>query len=230
MLDFDIAGSCNGWLCLSNSSQNTFHLYNPFTSDFLELPKSTHQNADVCTELGFGFQAETEEYKVLKISHIIGSVGGRRFCGYPQPKAEILAVGSLTWRRLGRISYNLVQSPSQVMVNGRLLWVNWSFIHRLSDNRLISFYLADEKFRMVPNPDSAGFERHGYHRLTLVTTGGCLSVVLNINMGHLRFGACFYDPRQETFKDIKIPGMPNMFEAVAHDGNLNGIDSLLIGM
>ncbi|XP_021645176.2 F-box protein At3g07870-like [Hevea brasiliensis] len=84
MLHFDIAASCNGWLCLSNSSQSTFHLYNPFTIDFLELPKSTYQNADVCTVLGFGIQAETKEYNVLKISHIIGSVRGRRFCGYPK--------------------------------------------------------------------------------------------------------------------------------------------------
>ncbi|XP_021663264.2 F-box protein At3g07870 [Hevea brasiliensis] len=294
--DFDIAASCNGWLCLSNSSRDTFHLYNPFTSDFLELPnKSTHQNEDVCTVLGFGIQAETKEYKVLKISHGTKNVRGcRRICGYPQSKAEILTVGSPIWRSLGQISYNLVQSPSQIMVNGKLHWVNSPFIHPRRNNRLISFDLADEKFRMVPNPDSAGFERHGSHRLKLVTIGGCLSVVLNINYGSFEIwvmkeygvrqswtkefnissdlpreleeevvdpafkisrmyrrsftrvicsvkngeillqykcrALLSYDPRQGTFKDIKIPGMPNMFEAVAHDGNLNGIDSLHIGM
>ncbi|KAF2284835.1 hypothetical protein GH714_031012 [Hevea brasiliensis] len=120
-------------------------------------------------------------------------------------KAEILTVGSLTWRSLGRMSYNLVQSPSQVMVNGRLHWFNWSFIHRRSDNRLISFDLADEKFRMVPNPDSAVFERHGYHRLKLVTTGGCLSVVLNINYGSFEIWVMKeYGVRQSWTKEFNI--------------------------
>ncbi|XP_058005350.1 F-box protein At3g07870-like [Hevea brasiliensis] len=239
--------------------------------------------------------AETKEYKYLKISHGTKNVRGcRRICAYPQSKAEILTVGSPIWRSLGQISYNLVQSPSQIMVNGKLHWVNSPFIHPRRNNRLISFDLADEKFQMVPNPDSAGFERHGSHRLKLVTIGGCLSVVLNINYGSFEIwvmkeygvrqswtkefnissdlpreleeevvdpafkisrmyrrsftrvicsvkngeillqykcrALLSYDPRQGTFKDIKIPGMPNMFEAVAHDGNLNGIDSLLIGM
>lgn len=293
--DFNVAASCNGWLCLSNSSKNTFHLYNPFNSDFMELPKSAHdQSSDFCTVLGFGFQAETKEYKILKLSRVSGNVRGHRICGYgPPPNAEILTLGSLTWRSLGQINYDPVQSASQVMVNGRLHWVNWPLRHH-HNHRLISFDLSEEKFRLVPCPNSAaGFEGHGYHRLMLVNRGGCLSVVSNINYGSFEIWVMkeygvrqswrkefnisseipreleeevdpsfkisrlyrrsftrvvcsmkngeillqykcrtlvAYDPRHGTFTNIKIPGMPNMFEAVAHAGNLNGIDRLLTGL
>ncbi|KAF2284834.1 hypothetical protein GH714_031001 [Hevea brasiliensis] len=173
----------------------------------------------------------------------------------PIPDFDIAPLAMPNLEELRTDTYNLVQSPAQIMVNGKLHWANSPFIHPRGNNRLISFDLADEKFRMVPIPDSAGFERHGYHRLKLVTIGGCLSVVLNINYGSFEIWVMKeYGVRQSWTKEFNISsdlpreleeeeklilplkfqecieGMPNMFEAVAHDGNLNGIDSLLIGM
>ncbi|XP_021671094.2 F-box protein At3g07870-like [Hevea brasiliensis] len=163
------------------------------------------------TILGFGFQTETKEYKVLKISHVTRNVRVRWIFRFnPRSKAEILTMGSLTWRSLGQISYNLIRSPSQVMVNGTLHWVNWPRRHQPFDHRLISFDLGDEKFRVVPNPVSAGVERHGYHRFNLVLVNGKLHWVdwpRRHRPGRMLIS---FDLAEEKFREIPKPECARM--------------------
>lgn len=64
---FDVLGSCKGLLCLCDSlTKNSLYIYNPFTRDYIELPKCLEfHNQDVV--LGFVFHETTKEYKVIKV-------------------------------------------------------------------------------------------------------------------------------------------------------------------
>jgi hypothetical protein len=63
MSEFDVVGSCNGLLCLSDALYNdALYIYNPFSRKYQELPKSMqylHQEL----VFGFGFHPTTMEYK-----------------------------------------------------------------------------------------------------------------------------------------------------------------------
>ncbi|CAK7349724.1 unnamed protein product [Dovyalis caffra] len=170
--EFDVIGSCNGWLCLCDSlSKSTFHVYNPFTGDCIELPKSA-SNSDKWIAFEFGFHPTTKDYKVVMIGN--GTRAGSPYiCALPQrSEIKILTLGSPAWRSVGRVPYHLFGSPSQVLVNGRLHWVSWPLTSPHCPGRLIvSFDLADERFREVQKPNSARF-----HVRNLTVLGGCLSV------------------------------------------------------
>ncbi|KAJ4832949.1 hypothetical protein Tsubulata_024095, partial [Turnera subulata] len=184
MPEFDVVGSCNGWLCLCDSQyKNTFYVYNPFTSECTELAVSTQESGQ-WPVFGFGFDSTTKEYKVVKITHVRRNPRnwGLHRHVYVAPRAEvrILTVGSTDWRSLGVTSYYPTDSHSQVMVNGRLHWVNWPLRYR-PGRMLISFDLTDEQFREIPKPDAPGLERTHYQLLVL---GGCLSAAYYDNGGY----------------------------------------------
>lgn len=69
MPEFNVLVSSNGLLCLSDSSQkDALCVYNPFTRNHLDLPKSTQsQSPNQQVVYGFGFHPTNKEYKVLKI-------------------------------------------------------------------------------------------------------------------------------------------------------------------
>ena len=67
---FDIVNSCNGLLLLCGCFQrNSLVVSNPFTGEFIRLPKS--ENDGLMTwhnvYLGFGYHKKTNEYKVVRI-------------------------------------------------------------------------------------------------------------------------------------------------------------------
>ncbi|XP_048232896.1 F-box protein At3g07870-like [Ricinus communis] len=180
-LEFDVVGSCKGWLCLYDSlHKNTFYMYNPFTNSCMELPISNFPS-DVWTVLGFGFDPFRKKYKVLKVSYIrrTNNTAGERYGLSLRSEVQILTVGSPSWRSLGETPYYPIHSPSQVYVNGRLHWVNWPVRYR-PGRKLISFDLEDEKFREVPLPGSDGIKWGDY---MLVVIRDCLSAAVYRNYG-----------------------------------------------
>ncbi|XP_050205676.1 F-box protein At3g07870-like [Mercurialis annua] len=284
MPEFDIVGSCNGWLCLFESLYKMkLFMFNPFTNSCMEFPISTLPT-EMWTVFGFGFHPITNEYKVLKFSSIQRTGRFRSYGSSSRSEVQILTVGNLSWRSLGKIPYYPIQPASQVFTNGRLHWVNWPSRYK-PGRELISFDLADETFREVLRPDSVTREWGNY---TLMVIRGCLSAAINKHYGSfdvwimmdygvkeswikqfsigvylpkgleqdidrsfrvskfykrsftrilcgLKNGEILmeyrsralvcYDPRNETFKDIIIPGIPNWFESVVHVGNLDGVDT-----
>lgn len=64
---FNVLGSCNGLLCLSDVLHNDpLYIYNPFTGKHKEVPKS-RQFQEQKIVAGFGFHPITSEYKVVKM-------------------------------------------------------------------------------------------------------------------------------------------------------------------
>ncbi|TYI55848.1 hypothetical protein E1A91_D11G168800v1 [Gossypium mustelinum] len=176
LLSFHLVSSCNGLLLLS-ATHPSFELciYNPFTRDYVELPKRSH-HAGV---LGFGFDPTTKKYKVVEISykrttHLYFRRRVVRFGMRPASQTaassveiHILTVSSNTWRNLGSFPFRFVLQKSQVLVNGKLHW-------RATTNLIMSFDLATEQFKEVPSPDFIASNRRIHE---LVVLRGCLSAV-----------------------------------------------------
>ncbi|KAF5482562.1 hypothetical protein F2P56_003120 [Juglans regia] len=186
MPEFDVVGSCNGLLCLSDSLfSDALYIYNPFTSNSQKLPKSIQYLNQVLV-FGFGFHPTTKEYKVIRIVYYYKNTdrgGNRRAYRLANMKSDvqIFTLGCSNWRSKGKVAYHLLQSPSQVLVNGRLHWVTWP--RRYSPRRsIISFDLAEEQFQEVLTPDCYTLNRRKYH---LVVLGGCLSAAVYCNYGRL---------------------------------------------
>ncbi|KAG2716918.1 hypothetical protein I3760_03G149500 [Carya illinoinensis] len=172
MPEFNVLVSSNGLLCLSDSSQkDALCVYNPFTGNHLDLPKSTQsQFPNQQVVYGFGFHPTNKEYKVLKIVYYM-----KTHKDYLCARSNF-TLGSSTWRSLGKVGYrhHLYQWHSQVLVKGRFHWLTWPRIYH-HGIKIISFDLAEEQFLEVPSTPLMGFHYH------LVVLGGYLFAAVYFN-------------------------------------------------
>ncbi|KAJ6680550.1 hypothetical protein OIU79_020119 [Salix purpurea] len=159
MPEFEVVGSCNGLLCLSDSLYNdSLFIYNPFTGRYKELPKS-FQYPDQEVVFGFGFNARTKEYKVIRIVYYRNRHGG-----YPRSRRAIYSLSEVQgpWSMedfTGLAARAEISPPA-----------GWS-----------RFDLTDEQFREVPKPDCGGLNRCS----DLVVLRGCLSAAVYCNYRRL---------------------------------------------
>ncbi|XVE78360.1 hypothetical protein DITRI_Ditri13aG0138500 [Diplodiscus trichospermus] len=205
MPEFDVIGSCNGLLCLSDSLYNdSLYVYNPFTMDYMELPKS-RKYPDQEVVFGFGFHPKTKEYKVIKIVYYRNSssvsYSRARRTIYPQSDVQIFTLGSSAWRSLGKTSYQFVRRPSEALVCGRLHFVSRPRKYHPA-RRLVSFDIADEQFREVPKPDCGGLNRCNFHPSVLK---GCLAAAVYGNYGKLEIWVMKdYNVKESWIKQFTI--------------------------
>ncbi|GMI73306.1 F-Box Protein92 [Hibiscus trionum] len=209
MPEFDVVGSCNGLLCLSDSLYNdALYVYNPFTMDYIELPKS-RQYPDQEVVFGFGSHPKTNEFKVVKIvyyrntssSSSSSSSGRARRVVYPQSDVQVFTLGTSAWRSLGKIPCQLVRRPAEALVSGRLHWVSRPR-RNYPARRIMSFDLGDEEFREVPKPDSGGLNRCNFH---LSVLKGCLAAAVYGNYGKLEIWVMKdYNVKESWTKELSI--------------------------
>ncbi|KAH7533445.1 hypothetical protein FEM48_Zijuj04G0131300 [Ziziphus jujuba var. spinosa] len=214
MPEYDLVGSCNGFLCLSDSLySNSVYIYNPFKRDYIELPKTVHYpNQDVV--YGFGCHSEIREYKVVKIIYCRkvnrGQHDHHRYT-VPPSDVQIFTLGDSNWRSLGKVHHHLVQWPEPVLVNGRLHWLT-KVQRNLLDCAIISLDLADEQFRVVPKPDHDDDEddeeddvlkRSCSHLMVL---RGCLAAVFQCSNRTLEIWVMKeYDVKESWVMEFNIP-------------------------
>ncbi|MBA0640291.1 hypothetical protein Goklo_023244 [Gossypium klotzschianum] len=205
MPEFDVVGTCNGLLCLSDSLYNdALYVYNPFTMDFMELPKS-RQYSDQEVVFGFGFHPKTKQYKVVKIVYYrntsSSSYSRARRVVYPQSDVQVFTLGTSAWRSLGKVAYQLIRRPSEALVNGRLHWVSRPRRYYPA-RRLMSFDLEDEQFREVPKPDCGGLNRCNFH---LCVLRGFLAAAVYGNYGKLEIWVMKdYNVKESWIKEFSI--------------------------
>ncbi|XP_039049097.1 F-box protein At3g07870-like [Hibiscus syriacus] len=208
MPEFDVVGSCNGLLCLSDSLYNeALYIYNPFTMDYIELPES-RQYPDQEVVFGFGFHPKSKEYKVVKIvyyrntSSSSSSIYSRtRRVVYPHSDVQVFTLGSSAWRSLGKIPYQLVRRPLEALVSGRLHWVSRPRRYHPA-RRIMSFDLGTEEFEEVPMPDCGGLNRCNFHVSVL---RGCLAAAVYRNYGKLEIWVMKdYNVKESWTKELSI--------------------------
>ncbi|KAK4847186.1 hypothetical protein QYF36_026713 [Acer negundo] len=196
---FNVVGSCKSLLCLCDSSEeNLLYVYNPFSRDYIMLPKS-EELLNQSTVYGFGFSQTTNKFKVIQaVNPHRTRAPRRRQIGLSsfQAEVQILTLGSPAWRTLGKLPYRRIyQEPSQVLVCGR---IHWS-VSSGSDCPIISFDFEDEQFREVQKPDCPHWPN-----MDLVDFGGCLATV---SKGYSNFEIWVmkeYDVKESWIKDFNI--------------------------
>ncbi|KAK0591219.1 hypothetical protein LWI29_037202 [Acer saccharum] len=196
---FNVVGSCKGLLCLVDSSEeNLLYVYNPFSRNYIMLPKS-EEVLNQSTVYGFGFNQTANKFKVIQaVNPHPTRAPRRRQIGLLsfQAEVQILTLGSPAWRPLGKLPYRRIyQEPSQVLVCGR---IHWS-ASLGSDCPIISFDFEDEQFREVQKPDCGDWPN-----MDLVDFGGCLATV---SKGYSNFEIWVmkeYDVKESWIKEFNI--------------------------
>ncbi|XP_057483997.1 F-box protein At3g07870-like [Actinidia eriantha] len=105
-----LMSSCNGLVCIQYENKQSYVLLNPLRRDFLTLPQATIK-ADcpepVIVTCGFGFDASTSAYKVVRVvcrtenltsrveAHRVGTSYWREDL---TPRIEVHRVGTSSWR------------------------------------------------------------------------------------------------------------------------------------
>ncbi|KAL4588926.1 hypothetical protein LXL04_001826 [Taraxacum kok-saghyz] len=206
MPEFNVVGSCNGLLCLSDSLYgDPVYVFNPFTRNHLELPKSK-QFQDQEVVFGFGFHPLTNEYKVVRIVYYRTPRRlTRNTRSYPKSEVHVLTIGepkTNTWRCLGKVPYQLDRQAKEVVaVNGRLHFVSRpGRLGGLPGRTIVSFDLKDEQFKLVSKP----VNRSNFH-LTVIE--GCLATAVSCGYGKLEIWVMKeYDVKESWVKRFDIHG------------------------
>ncbi|KAJ4954344.1 hypothetical protein NE237_011127 [Protea cynaroides] len=182
--EFEVVGSCNGLLCLSEPLYyGPRFVCNPITGEYIWLPKPDKRtNFDIVS--GFGYDEVANEYKVVRmLFHSIDIGLGN---GSPSFKleGEVYSLSLGKWRDIGDVPYPLRGKASPAFVNGALHWMTESYDFLNVTDLIVSFDLGREEFRVVPPPPGFVPGRQS-HRLNLGVLGGRLCLFEYSIIGHL---------------------------------------------
>ncbi|WOH00052.1 hypothetical protein DCAR_0519408 [Daucus carota subsp. sativus] len=191
-----IAGSCNGLLfilipCESVEYQSPFtcfsrsHLYlcNPILGQFARLPEHNQKNYSwdgKRTEVyGLGFNTRTDNYMILRISTPVNP---------PHPiykkrsEADVLIIGTNTWKRVGYLPYPSNQGSLGDTVKGAFHWLFYNEMKNFTS--LYAFNIEDERNYQIPFPPNIGNGK------------------VNMSVGILNNCLCLFDNSHPTHFDI----------------------------
>ncbi|XP_059629965.1 F-box protein At3g07870-like [Cornus florida] len=150
---------CNGIVCIisydwaSQQEIQDIYLWNPSIHKVISLPPVI--DACMCN-IGFGFDSETEDYKVVRIEYF----NGPNFDQNP-PEVEIFNLSTGTWQNISHLNlpYTICKDAAQAYVKGATHWLARDMRSTRSRSNLfvliVSFHLVDEVFGeiMLPNSD-----------------------------------------------------------------------------
>ncbi|XP_026429315.1 F-box/kelch-repeat protein At3g23880-like [Papaver somniferum] len=137
-----LVGSINGLVCFAEPKPNDrndiirdpIHIFNPITKEHLHLQGFNEKHAVRRIYSGFGYNHQTNEYKVVRILSSDDSKNG---------DIEVHTLGrSNRWRNIGVIN-NCFSSAYGVFANGALLWLD------IKEEEIMAFNLSDEKFHAI---------------------------------------------------------------------------------
>ena len=159
-----LAGSCNGILCFSDYMTpgcNAVYLWNPSIRMFKRLPYTCSTQLRKVA-LGFGYDSQTNDYKVVKFSWTIAEP-------MPPPEVEVYSLSSDSWKRIELgiswrpdvVSRNFNITLTFPVVSGHLHWMiemieEGDEQEERSTAMILSFDLNSEKFKELPLPDEEG--------------------------------------------------------------------------
>ncbi|XP_050245775.1 F-box protein At3g07870-like [Quercus robur] len=154
----NVVGTCNGLLCLSDGLPNDadeLFLWNPCVRKLLQFPIPNVTFNTQCwihASIGFGFDPKTNDYKVVRILSILGSVYN---IARGRPVVHVYSLFAGEWRMLtASVSLPpicaIISSEPPAFANGALHWIAFS-----KDNKqfVLVFDLGDEVFRQILLPE-----------------------------------------------------------------------------
>ena len=159
-----LVGSCNGILCFTDcvtSKSKDVYLWNPSIRKFKRLPDTCLTQLRTLV-LGFGYDSQNNDYKVVRISQTrVKDVLAR--------EVEVYSLSSDSWKRVGlgiswtpnAFSFSFNGILAFPFVSGHLHWmievmeVGGGQEMRFSA-MILSFDVSSEKFKELPLPDDEG--------------------------------------------------------------------------
>ena len=173
---FRVVGTCNGLVCLSDDLYiytNEFFLWNPCVRKFVKLPYPNltyHPDCFFRVSIGFGFDAETNDYKVVRMVSLVVDHNDDLDIEIDQPEVEVFSLATGEWRKvtsfLPPICTLMEDREPQTFVNGALHWLAF---RSTGDDKLVHFVLVfdlgDETFCEIQLPELLNYS--GYGRIQL---------------------------------------------------------------
>ena len=159
-----LVGTCNGLICffneLSSYEIDTFFLWNPCVRRFVILPSPnvtlrTHGELVRFIGFGFGFDAKTKDYKVVRL---VTHWDNPKF-PKDRPVVEVYSLATGEWRLVSALpplctlidgfEHTSFYFEPQRFVNGALHWLAYHY----TDCFILAFDLGDEVFRKILLPE-----------------------------------------------------------------------------
>ena len=162
---YHIIGSCNGLLCLFDSSQRCVKLCNPF----MRLKSSKSPKAFrldwMIKYYGFGYDQVNENYKVLVV---VQNKDDLR-----ETFTKIYNFGKGSWKTIQNFPYTSTSKLGK-FVGGTLNWIVEKRGVSSNENVILSFDLEKETYREVSLPRNDGNNAHTRRKLCVLSN--CLCV------------------------------------------------------
>ncbi|KAI5660769.1 hypothetical protein M9H77_20092 [Catharanthus roseus] len=158
-----IVGSCNGLICFCDDQFGTFPtkpiiLFNPSIQKHLFLPLPTVHPRSRDYVLGFGFDSQKSDFKVLRIVYDKTKSQSQIQSQSPSvdlsAKAEIYSLNKKNWGKikLTELDSKPICSWRNVYYNGVVHWLAYN--KKNSRNFILGFDFRDENFRETLLPEA----------------------------------------------------------------------------
>ncbi|XP_030543689.2 F-box protein At3g07870-like isoform X2 [Rhodamnia argentea] len=160
---YSLVGSCNGSICVKeyprkysgNDGGRTMYLWNLFTRKHKAVPRPgpRHRFPSTAEALGFGFDARSNDYKILRILYFLDN--NDRWLGGTMPQVRIYSLSTDSWRSLECEVPAFCGYRLAVFLNGNLHW----FASKVNDlgedvgyGPIVLFDVAGEVFDEMAPP------------------------------------------------------------------------------
>lgn len=173
----EMLSSCNGIICLHDEKYGDLAMWNPATRKLRALPESHFpclpgsKKGSVC---GFGFDAKTNDYKVIRIVYHYKQFG--RPMSY---HVELYSLSTNSWRLIGEVmpvTYIVSGRGSKAYLNGNYCW--WGKYNNNDDQAMISFNMSDEVFQTTPLPGVCSVTIYGGYLKSFAVLNESIALIL----------------------------------------------------
>ncbi|PQP97715.1 F-box/kelch-repeat protein [Prunus yedoensis var. nudiflora] len=151
-----MVGTCNGLICLADDifryGYNIF-IWNPAIRKLVTLPRpgvSFMVHGGYNAAIGFGFDANTNDYKVVRLVNLLDTSADSTTL------AEVYSIASSSWTSLDFVSPSCILRvrESQAFVNGTLHWPVLRRTDYGNEYFILTFDVSSKLFREMPVPKS----------------------------------------------------------------------------
>ncbi|KAL6291135.1 hypothetical protein ACE6H2_008645 [Prunus campanulata] len=151
-----VVGTCNGLFCLADDifryGYNIF-IWNPAIRKLVTLPRpgvSFMVHGGYNASIGFGFDANTNDYKVVRLVNLLDTSDDSTTL------AEVYSIATSSWTSLDFVSPSCILRvrESQAFVNGTLHWPVLRRTDYGNEYFILTFDVSSKLFREMPVPKS----------------------------------------------------------------------------
>lgn len=151
-VELEMVASCNGIICLHDKRYEDLSLWNPATKDLKVLPEYRIPSPPglvlKLSNVGFGFDCKTNDYKVVRINSYMDENGHQKI-----HQTEIYSLNSDGWKTIDAVipvSHIMPHARPKAYLNGIYYW--WAK-YNVNNEIMLLFDGSNEVFQTKPLPN-----------------------------------------------------------------------------